>query len=134
MWPIRQEDIRAAERELGVCFPGSYAAGMQRANGGEVTFGGLVWTLCPFMDRSERKKLLRTSNDVVRETSRFRGIGWFPPTGVVIATVDSHCLFLSRRNEHPELEDTVLAWFLDADGYEIAFESTADLIATRHTW
>ncbi|GMU59395.1 MAG: hypothetical protein AMXMBFR34_11580 [Myxococcaceae bacterium] len=116
-WPVSADAIRAAEARLGVRFPTDFVAGMRALNGGEVRAVADVWVVCPFLDTSDRKRLSRTSNDIVRETLSFRQLEWFPPGAVVVAVLNQDCLVLVPADDDPSrLRDEVFVWHLDAEG------------------
>jgi hypothetical protein len=57
---------------------------MCRDNGGEVAMGTDVWWLYPIFDDSDRKRLTRTCNDILRETESAREWPDFPPLALAI--------------------------------------------------
>ncbi|WP_022704430.1 SMI1/KNR4 family protein [Pseudorhodobacter ferrugineus] len=66
-----------AEEKLGVSLPPTYRAAMIQKNGGEVKVAGDRWQLIPILDKSDRKRLARTCNDIVRETNeKTKWAGW----------------------------------------------------------
>jgi hypothetical protein len=74
---------RAAER-LGIRLPLRYIAHMQRSNGGEVEAADDTWQLYPVFDDSDKTRIKRTCNDVVRETKLAREWPRFPADAVTI--------------------------------------------------
>lgn len=63
---------------------------MMAQNGGVIWGDGDEWNLHPIWDKSDKKRLKRTSNDVVRETKAMANwIGW----------PDSEC-YLYRRERY----------------------------------
>ncbi|MCX4240085.1 SMI1/KNR4 family protein [Paraliomyxa miuraensis] len=131
-WPIGIDAIRATEENLGVRFPIDFVVGMKNRNGGEVQALDDLWSLHPFLDTSDRKKMVRTSNDIVRETMSFREMEWFPQTGVVLASLNGSCLLLLPEEGDPtRLKDEVFVWRMDEDGVETVFRSTAEMLNRR---
>lgn len=61
--------ILEVERQLGGSLPGSYKAAMSRSNGGEIEADDDLWQLHPIADTSDRKRLARTANHIIRETA-----------------------------------------------------------------
>lgn len=57
---------------------------MCRDNGGEVAAAADHWWLYPIFDDSDRKRLKRTCNDIIRETVSARSWPDFPATGLAI--------------------------------------------------
>jgi hypothetical protein len=67
-FPVDEKYVIQTEQKLGVRFPDSFREKMQTDNGGLVVTLPDAWTLYPFFDTSDKKRLKRTSNDLVRET------------------------------------------------------------------
>jgi SMI1-KNR4 cell-wall len=108
-FPLAPELIHAAEQALGATLPSSYKAAMQRANGGELMVGDEVWDQYPIEDTSDRKRLARTSNHVLKETLELNDWAGFPSGALAIAgngTGDQ--LVLIRVG--PIYGDSVYAW------------------------
>ena len=84
-WPVEQKYIDDAQIALGVRFPRNFVARLRESNGGEVTIDRQTWWFHPVWDKSDKKRLSPTSNDIVRETKYARTLPGFPPSGVVIA-------------------------------------------------
>lgn len=85
-FPVDRKYIEATEQKLGGTFPDSFVAKMMAENGGEVAAPFGPWQLHPFLDTSEKKRLSRTCNDIVRETQCVRSMcgSYFPPDAVNI--------------------------------------------------
>ena len=85
-FPVSEEDVRRTEVEVGRVFPLLYRAKMRRDNGGAVAIEGETWWLIPFRDSSSRKRIARTTNDILWETRETRAadVG-FPDDAVAIA-------------------------------------------------
>ena len=84
-FPVAEQFIIETERKLGVSFPDAFRARMSSNNGGELSTAEDDWQLYPFFDTSDRKRLSRTSNDIVRETASARQWRGFPAEAVAIA-------------------------------------------------
>lgn len=130
-WPINIDAIRAAEKKLGIRFPANFIMGMKEHNGGNVRVLDDVWILQPFLDTSDKKRMARTSNDIVRETKSFREMEWFPQEGVVLASLDGNCLLLLPEEGSDQLRDEVFVWYMDGESVEAVFGSTADMLGAR---
>lgn len=85
-FPVDEKYIIQSEKKLGVRFPKSFRLKMQSDNGGEVVTLPDAWRLYPFFDTSNKKRLKRTSNDVVRETQSARAWVSFPKEAVAIGS------------------------------------------------
>ena len=83
-FPVERCYVEETERQLGVKFPASFVAKMLHDNGGEVATPADAWQLRPFLDKSDRKRFARTSDDIVRETAAARKWRGFPPDAIAI--------------------------------------------------
>lgn len=83
-FPVEEQYIIQTERKLSVTFPDSFRKKMMRENGGEILTEVDDWQLYPFLDASDRKRLTRTANDIVRETEQAREWRDFPEAAVAI--------------------------------------------------
>lgn len=84
-FPVDERFIIATETKLGVKFPPDYAGRMMQQNGGTIETSSDAWALYPILDSSDKKRLQRTCNDVVRETASAREWPGFPGAAVAIA-------------------------------------------------
>lgn len=85
-FPVDESAIIRAEAALGRRLPDTLRARLMRDNGGEIDADNDVWALIPVFDDSDRRRLTRTANHIVRETDSARR-GWrgFPEGAVVVA-------------------------------------------------
>jgi hypothetical protein len=83
-FPLDIHFVRQAEAKLGRRLPLAYVARICRENGGEVSVGPDVFVLYPILDTSDRKRLARTCNDIVRETAQAKQWPDFLPDAVAI--------------------------------------------------
>jgi hypothetical protein len=77
--------VLAAERELGSPLPASYRGALLRENGGELATESDDWELYPIADASDRKRLSRTANHIIKETESCRSWPHFPEGALAIA-------------------------------------------------
>ena len=84
-FPITVAQIAKTEAKTGFTFPRGMKSRFTRDNGGEVEAGGDCWQLIPFLDNTDRKRLARSCNDIVRETARMREWRGFPADAFVVA-------------------------------------------------
>ena len=111
-FPVELQYIHAAEAKLSVTFPSSFKGTMLRDNGGSVEAAGDEWSLYPFLDSSDKKRIARTCNDIVRETLKSREWTNFPPGAVAIAgngTADQ-LVFIPKAGVPNELDPAVYGW------------------------
>ena len=83
-FPIEHRFVQQAQEKLGRALPLGYVARICRNNGGEVPVGTDVFNLFPILDSSDRKRLTRTCNDIVRETASAQEWPDFPPGALAI--------------------------------------------------
>ena len=111
-FPVDEIYIKQTEEKLGVEFPASFKMKMMQDNGGELAIEEDDWQLFPFFDSSDKKRLSRTSNDIVRETELAKKWPKFPADCIAIASNGSGD-FLVFKRESPQakkLEDVVYFW------------------------
>ena len=108
-FPISDDFICATEKALGASLPARYRAAMARSNGGEVEVEYDVWQLHPLEDRSDRKRLARTGNHILRETDQARKWPNFPAGAISIASNGTGDLLVLRQHGGG-LSDTVYLW------------------------
>lgn len=78
---LDEQYILAAEAELGCKLPKSYRHAMMQINGGEIIIDEdepVYWTLFPIKDISDKKRIIRTCNDILRETKSAKQWDFFP--------------------------------------------------------
>ncbi len=106
---LEQAYLVAAEQALGARLPESYRCAMIGVNGGEIEAAGDDWLLHPIADTSEKKRLSRTANHVLKETEAFRNWQGFPQAALAIASNGAgDALVFVRRSG--EFEPFVYAW------------------------
>jgi hypothetical protein len=123
---LAESFLVAAEEALGARFPASYRKAMARANGGEVEALSGSWQLHPIADSSDRKRLARTANHVVRETRSMLEWPRFPGSAVAIATNGTgDQLVLLREGE--ALKEAIYYWSHETGDIEPIAGSFAEL-------
>ena len=83
-FPLEMRFVQQTEKKLARRLPLDYVAKMCRNNGGEIKTGAGVFRLYPIFDSTDRKRLTRTCNDIVRETASARDWPNFPPDALAI--------------------------------------------------
>ena len=101
--------IVAAEETLQASLPDSYRAALQSENGGCVFAANDYWELHPIRDSSSRKRLSRTSNDIVGETKVMQEWPNWPEGAVAIAQNGNGDALLLLRNAS-SFEPQVYVW------------------------
>jgi len=82
---LAESFILAAEQQLGAKLPESYRSSMLRENGGEFKTEEDAWQQYPIADTSDRKRLSRTANHIIKETESCSGWLNFPEGALAIA-------------------------------------------------
>ena len=82
---LSEEELRRTEEELGARLPQTYREAIKINNGGEASTEEDDWELYPIRDTSDRKRISRTCNHIIRETESRRGFGNFPENAIAIA-------------------------------------------------
>jgi hypothetical protein len=86
-FPVSEERIEAAERELGTRLLPQHRTRLIRDNGGEVLCeDDGCWQLHPIWDDTNRRTIARTTNHIVHETREAQQWGNFPPGAIVVAS------------------------------------------------
>ena len=112
LFPVDINFVTETERKLGVKFPPAYVNAMVKSNGGGVQAAPDYWHLYPIFDTSDKKRLKRTCNDVVRETKSANDWPDFPPNAVAIGTNGGgDQLILIPQADHPELLEHAVYWW-----------------------
>jgi hypothetical protein len=113
--------IQQAEQKLGVIFPKSYRESMIRSNGGEIATVDDDWQLYPIFDDSDRTRLKRSCNDVVRETSTARQWTGFPERGIAIGTNGEGdvLVFLPIDSDPKQLDCKLYVWNHEDRGVQV---------------
>jgi hypothetical protein len=108
-FPIADEQIAMTEAELGAALPATYRAAMKRNNGGEVETDEDIWFLHPILDNSDRKRISRSANHILRETKVALEWGGYPENGLCIGHNGSGDLLLFL-NKDGKIDDKVYIW------------------------
>lgn len=82
---LAENFISVAEELLQAKLPASYRSSMLMSNGGELEIEDDVWQQYPIADTSDRKRLSRTANHIIKETSHLKSWPGFPEEAVAIA-------------------------------------------------
>lgn len=124
-FPLDMQFVKRAEAKLGRKLPLGYVAHMCRDNGGEVSAGTDFWNLFPIFDDSDRKRLKRTCNDIVRETASARQWPDFPNEALAIGNNGGGDLLVLLAEAEDRYTETVYWWDHEtgdlhrvADGFE----------------
>jgi hypothetical protein len=125
---LNESFVLAAEQELGARLPESYRAAMLRANGGELEVQEDSWLQYPIADTSDRKRLSRSANHIIKETEVCRRWPRFPGNAVAIAGngAGDHLVFVKQG---ASFEPAVYLWSHEAGSLEKVVNDFAELEA-----
>jgi hypothetical protein len=132
-FPVDTKFIDQAESKLGVKFPNSFRAGMTELNGGEIETDDELWQLHPFFDTSDKKRLKRTANDIVRETASASDWTRFPEGAIAIASgqCGDIAVLMPDETDPTRLRDIVLRWDHETGATKILAPTTEIWLNTR---
>lgn len=111
-FPIDEKYIAEGESELGVKFPSTFTEKMRKENGGRIETSDAPYTLYPFFDKTDIKRIKRTANHIVLETKNARKWSNFPPAGVAIGDNDygDRLVLLPKDDDPSRLKDLIYIW------------------------
>jgi hypothetical protein len=116
-FPLDEKYITLTEKKLGVKFPRTFRLKMMKDNGGEVETPPDAWQLYPFYDTRSKKRIKRTCNDIVRETSNAKEWPNFPDGAVAIGSNGGgDQLVLLPSRETAELREAIFWWDHETGG------------------
>jgi hypothetical protein len=123
---LAERFINVAEDKLGAPLPYVYRQAMMASNGGEVYAYNDVWNLHPILDTSDRKRLSRSCNDILRETGVMRDWPGWPENAVAIADngTGDKLLFLRKDQVY---QPEVYVWLHDTGNLIEVARSFAEL-------
>ena len=123
-FPVEEKWIAEAESKLSVKLPPEYRQEMIQENGGEIDTGDETWDLYPIWDKSDKKRLSRTCNDIVRETEVSRSVDYFPAKAVSIGTngCGDQLVFIPKKLNPKQLDSKVYIWSHETGELELAFK------------
>ena len=124
------QSIINAEKELGFGFPEAFRAYLMAANGGSIEFMECSWQINPVFDKSDVKRLKRSTNHIVRETLAARQWRGFPSNAVTIASdgCGNHMVFLPNL-AGTALQDSVYIWWHEESELEKIAENFHQLLS-----
>lgn len=128
-FPITEIELAKTEAKIGIRFPESFRNAMMADNGGEIVTDEDQWELYPFLDTSDRKRLSRTSNDILRETEQDRKWPGFPQNGWSVANngFGDHMLFIQSKADPKIFEATVYTFWHETGAIKVLAEDFSEL-------
>lgn len=129
-FPIDELHIVEAENALGVKFPSRFKEKMKRENGREVEIGNDAYTLYPFFDKTDIKRIKRTANHIVLETKNAREWNNFPSNGIAIGDNGSgdKLVLLPDGNSPTNLSDQIYIWSHETGELNVVADDINELV------
>jgi hypothetical protein len=111
-FPVDEKYIAEAERELDVKFPPIFLEKMKSQNGGEIETEDDTYTLYPFFDKTDVKRIKRTANHIILETKNAKEWDNFPSTGIAIGdnSFGDKLVLLPTADDPSKLSDQIYIW------------------------
>ena len=127
---LDEKFILQTEEKIGVKFPMSFREKMIKENGGEIETDEDVWTLYPFFDNSDKKRIKRTINDIIRETEQARSWEDFPKEVVAIGSNGGgdQLVFIIQSDNPIQLDNKVYWWDHETGDLNAVADDFAELI------
>lgn len=124
-FPVTAAEIAKTETKTGFTFPRGMKSKLSKNNGGEIELAGDCWQLIPFLDSSDRKRLARTCNDIIRETTRMRAWRGFPTDAFVVAQNGGGDYLIIRPTAEgsTQLGETIYVWDHETGEHEPVADS-----------
>jgi hypothetical protein len=103
---------------------------MKIKNGGEIDTDDDSWTIHPFFDKSDIKRIKRTTNNIILETKSSREWVDFPQTAIAIGDngTGDKLILLPVDNNSNQLQDTIYFWFHETGEVTKLADSIDDLM------
>jgi|SRR5690606_3609804 len=128
-FPVDRAFIERAEQQLGRSLPKAFVQHLLSTNGGEVEAAGRTWMIHPVFDDSDRKRLRRTANHLVREAEAARRWCGFPQDALAIADGEGDRLVLLPDGDR--FGDTVYRWDHETGELHVVAPTFAELAGPR---
>jgi len=110
-FPVDKKYIEETQKSIGYIFPDDFVQKMIKENGGEIKTDEDRWHLFPFFDKSDRKRISRTSNHIEHELKNTRHYETFPANAVPIG--GNGCgdyIVLTTNSLDNNLLDDIFIW------------------------
>ncbi|HAI97274.1 MAG: SMI1/KNR4 family protein [Cycloclasticus sp.] len=106
---LSEEQLLQTEKELGCTLPNEYRESMKSENGGEAQTKEDDWEFYPIKDTSDRKRVSRTCNHIIKETDSYKGFRNFPENALAIASngLGDQMVFIIESGQY---QSTVYLW------------------------
>jgi len=127
-FPTTLDQVRKTEAKLLRKLPQSYVGRMIEENGGIVEAAEDEWSLHPIFDDSDRVRVKRTCNDIIRETHSAQEWTDFPAGALALAANGSGNLLIFLCHEGSDrFQDAVFVWDHETGHIELVADDFAEL-------
>lgn len=125
---LHESFVLAAEQALGSRLPESYRSAMLRSNGGELKVREEEWVQYPIADTSDRKRLSRSANHILKEAEVCGQWPGFPQDALAIAGngAGDHLVFVRHGGTYGP---AVYVWSHETGALEKVADDFAELEA-----
>ncbi|MFC3151919.1 SMI1/KNR4 family protein [Litoribrevibacter euphylliae] len=123
---LSEEQLVLTENELGCTLPNEYREAMKLDNGGEVQTEEHDWELYPIKDTSDRKRISRTCNHIIKETESCKGFGNFLENALSIAGngLGDQMVFIKESGEY---QSTLYLWLHETGELQVLAASFSEI-------
>ncbi len=128
-FPVDVKYINEFESEIGLKLPSAYKKGLTVTNGGEIDNASDLWQVFPVFDKSNRKRISRTSNHIIRETKSAKEWQGFPQEAIAVASngYGDFAILIPDKFNTEYFEDKVYMWLHETPGTDKIFYTTGRL-------
>jgi len=109
-FPVNEQYIVETEKTIGRIFPAWFRAKMMTENGGEIEAMDDIWDLYPFWNKANKKVMLRTADDILRNTKSALEWDNFPRDAVAIAQNGTGDLLIFIPENEIHFSDSIYHW------------------------
>jgi hypothetical protein len=127
-FPVNEEFILAEEQRLGASLPLSFREYLKLNNGGEVEAAEDIWQVIPVWDKSDRKRIGRTSNHLSKERDAAKCWNAFPESAVPFAANGTGDLLVFQLLCSGQLADGVYLWNHEQGSMEKLTDNFSELL------
>ena len=124
-FPIELKYIEQTETELNVIFPEVFKSRMMQTNGGETP--NEEFQLFPFWDKSEKKRMARTSNHIGLETNKARDWSGFPKYAIAIGSDGMGNVLILIHDGDGQLKEHIFFWDHETGEIELLTQNISGL-------
>jgi hypothetical protein len=126
-FPVDPKYIQETEDELNVKFPPHFCQRMMESNGGELFTEEFEIQLYPFFDKSDKKRISRTSNHIALETKHAKDWPGFAENYIAVGTDGFGNQLVLTHDGNGILTDKIYFWDHETGELEKIADTINDL-------